>query len=293
MQTHLDTATTTLCWCWRVARNDGQVLGFTDHDRVISFDGTSYEAETGITASDVHESVGLNVDNVDIQGALTSESLTEADLAAGIYDNAEVQLWLVNWSDTSQRLLIRKGSIGEVTRREHLFISEVRGLAHFLNQEIGRTYQFPCDAQLGDARCTVGISGPTFTGSGAVAAFENRYRFTASGIDTFENGWFAGGLLTWTSGANNGRSVEVKYHALDQGATIAVVELWQETSEDIAATDTFEIIAGCDKTFATCKAKFVNTVNFRGFPHMPGNKIVTSYPTPGDPDNDGNSMQGN
>ena len=49
----------------------------------------------------------------------------------------------------------------------------------------------------------------------------------------------------------------------------------------IAAGDTFAVTAGCDKQFATCRAKFANAVNFRGFPHMPGNDFVAAYPRAG------------
>ena len=41
--------------------------------------------------------------------------------------------------------------------------------------------------------------------------------------------------------------------------------------------DTFSVFAGCDKTFATCKAKFDNALNFRGFPHLPGNDAAYAY----------------
>ena len=49
LQSHLDTGATTLAWCWRVTRGDGAVLGFTDHDRDLTFDGTTFEAATGFT----------------------------------------------------------------------------------------------------------------------------------------------------------------------------------------------------------------------------------------------------
>ena len=50
-------------------------------------------------------------------------------------------------------------------------------------------------------------------------------------------------------------------------------------SEDVAIADAFSITAGCDKQFPTCKAKFANTANFRGFPYMPGNDAVISVAT--------------
>ena len=61
--------------------------------------------------------------------------------------------------------------------------------------------------------------------------------------------------------------------------------------EPIAAGDTFDVTAGCDKQFSTCHDKFANVVNFRGFPHIPGNDFVISYPLQGEPGHDGASMQ--
>jgi len=88
LQDHLDTGATTLCWCWRVTRNDGVAFGFTDHDRDLAFDGTSFEASTGFTGTEIAGAVGLNVDSLDIEGALKSERLNERDLVAGLFDNA-------------------------------------------------------------------------------------------------------------------------------------------------------------------------------------------------------------
>ena len=50
LDTALRSGATTLSWCWRVARRDGVVYGFTDHDRDLTFDSTTYEAASGLTA---------------------------------------------------------------------------------------------------------------------------------------------------------------------------------------------------------------------------------------------------
>ena len=72
LQSALDSGTTTLCWCWKLTTRDGAVLGFTDHDRDLDFDGVTYRATTGFTASDMQSSLGLNVDNLEVAGALSS-----------------------------------------------------------------------------------------------------------------------------------------------------------------------------------------------------------------------------
>lgn len=137
LQEHLDTGATTLCWCWRLTRADGTKLGFTDHDRDVAFDGTTFEAAAGFSASEIRDSVGLSVDNLEVTSALSSERLSEADLAAGRYDDARVEIFRVNWGEPEQRILMRAGSLGEVRRAGEAFTAEVRGLAHYLQQPKG------------------------------------------------------------------------------------------------------------------------------------------------------------
>jgi uncharacterized phage protein (TIGR02218 family) len=288
MQAHLDGGATTLCRCWRLTRADGAVFGFTDHDRDLSVDGTLFEAQAGFEATEMVSTLGLGVDNLDAAGALTSERLSEQALAAGLFDNATVEIFIVNWADTAQILLVRSGNLGEVTRSDYAFKAEIRGLAHVLNQPLGRVFQFPCHADLGDARCGVDLENPSFKTQATVADVLDRRSFSSSDLGAFADGWFTRGTVTWTSGANAGRGMEIKSHRLS--GSLASIDLWQPMSEPIAVGDAFEIRAGCDKQFSTCNAKFANGVNFRGFPHMPGNDFVLSYPVRGEGVNDGGSL---
>ncbi len=185
LQDHLDTGTTTLCHCWRVALADGRILGFTDHDRTLIFSGVTYEAESGFAATEIESSLGLSIDNLEAQGALSSESLSEEDLAAGVLDNAAVEVWLVNWQDVGQRLLLRSGNIGEVTRGRLAFTAELRGLAHALNQPKGRMFQYGCDARVGDTRCGVNLDQEDYAADVTVASAAEARRMTVSGAETF------------------------------------------------------------------------------------------------------------
>ncbi|MEZ5923916.1 MAG: DUF2163 domain-containing protein [Hyphomicrobiaceae bacterium] len=276
LQAHLDTGATTLAWCWRITRRDGSSLGFTDHDRDIVFDATTFEAASGFDATEMRESVGLSVDNVDVEGALRSDRLSAADLEAGLYDNAGIEIWRVNWQEPDERVLVRSGSIGEVRRGPLAFVAEVRGLAHILQQGQGRTFQYACDALVGDGRCGKNLNTASFRGNGAIASVVSDRRFMASGIGGFAPDWFALGKLTWTSGANDGRVAEVKLHA--RAAGVVTLELWQRMSGALALGDSFLVTAGCDKQLTTCRSKFANVENFRGFPHMPGNDFITRVP---------------
>ncbi|HEU0095528.1 MAG TPA: DUF2163 domain-containing protein [Rhizomicrobium sp.] len=267
-------------------RGDGAVQGFTDHDRALSFGGVDYQAASGFTASEVQSSLGLTVDNLTLAGALSAATLNEADLAAGLYDNAAIEIWRVNWADVAQRVLMRSGTLGEVTRSGGAFAAEIRGLAQALNQPVGRAFGHMCDADLGDARCGLAI---TATNGAVVTAVDSR-RFIVSELDAFASGDLTGGKLIFTSGAADGQAMEIKRHGASGG--IVSIELWQSLSEAVAAGDGFAVTPGCDKTFSTCRGRFANAANFRGFPYMPGNDAVLAVPAAGQV-LDGGSRYGN
>jgi uncharacterized phage protein (TIGR02218 family) len=288
LQTKLDSGVTTLCRCWRVTRSDGVVMGFTDHDADIVLGGVTCRAGSGLTASEATQQLGLATAGVEISGALADESLSEDDLAAGRYDAADIEMWLVDWSDPSLAVLLAKGMIGEVRREATAFTAELRSLANRLDEESGRLFTATCSADLGDARCTIDLSSPTCRGSGTVAALASASSFRASGLDAFTDTWFTAGKLTFTSGANNALSVEVKTHRVASDGVL--IDLWQAMPQPIAAGDNFTVTAGCDKRFATCRDRFANGINFRGFPTIPGDDFVTSYAVQGGPGYDGLSL---
>ncbi len=271
----LGSGVTTLCWCWRITPRNRSPLGFTDHDRDLTFDGTAFEAAAGFTASEIRDSLGLSVDDLEVESALQSSRLSESALAAGDFDDARVEIFRVDWTDPALRVFMRTGSLGEVRRTRSAFTAEIRGLAHYLQQPKGRVFQYGCDADLGDTRCGIDLASPTYRGAGTITTGHSPRLVEVSGLSAFAADWFTRGLLTFMSGANAGRASEVKLHAISAG--VVTVELWQPMSDTILPGDTFTITAGCDKQHATCRAKFANAVNYRGFPHMPGNDTLASY----------------
>ena len=275
LQSHLNEGTTTLSWCWRISRADGVTLGFTDHDLMLAFDGTDFEPESGFAASEIRSGSDLSVDAQDAEGVLSSDRITETDIIDGRWDAAEVELWRVNWADTSQRVLLRRGAVGQIRRGRMAFVAEVRSLAHVLGQTVGRTFQAGCDAALGDSRCGINLENASYKGSGVVTDLLRDRTFLATGLSGFAAGWFTSGTLTWTSGANAGRITEVLGHGLTDA--VASLTLLEAPVRGIADGDAFIARAGCDKRIATCGAKFANTVNFRGFPNIPGQDAVLRY----------------
>ncbi len=282
---HLASGATTLAWCWRITRGDGLRLGFTDHDRDLAFDGTTFEAAAGFTAGKIEDRVGLSVDNLEVEAALSSDVLRDEDLADGLYDAAVVEIWRVNWADPSQRALMRKGALGEVRRSGLIFTGEIRGLSHLLGQPQVRLFQYTCDARFGDRRCGVDVAAPPNRVAGTIAPSSTARRLLIEGVAAHASGNFTRGLAKFVSGEFVGRAFEIRRHARD--GLMAEIELWQPLPAPPRPGDGVTLIVGCDKTFATCRDRFANAAAFRGFPHMPGNDFVTAIARPGDPANDG------
>ncbi|MGY6704709.1 DUF2163 domain-containing protein [Roseinatronobacter sp.] len=274
---HLASGATTLAWCWRITRADGQVFGFTDHDRPLQFDGTSFESEAGLIPSELRHGSDMAVDAQDAEGVLSSERITETDIADGRWDNAGVEVFRVNWRDTSQRVLLRRGSIGDIRRGRVSFVAEVRSMAHVLNQQVGRVFQNSCDAALGDARCKVDLEAAAFKGSGAITELFRDRAFVVSGLSAFDAGLFSRGTITWISGANTGRRAEISRHEVSND--IVRIILLEAPVRPAATGDAFTIRAGCDKRRETCHDRFANIANYRGFPDIPGQDAVTRYAT--------------
>ncbi|MGR3496841.1 DUF2163 domain-containing protein [Citreimonas sp.] len=268
LHTHLASGSTTVARAWAVTRTDGVRFGFTDHDRDLTFDGLVFRADTGLSARALQQATGLSVDNTEAMGALSDVSIREADIAAGRFDDAEVTAWLVNWADVSARRIMFRGHMGEIRRGAGAFHAELRGLTETLNRPVGRVYQKPCPAILGDAECRVDLSRPGYRFEGAASSVTDNRVFDLGALPMYALGWFERGRLRVLDGEAAGLSAAIKRDRLD--ATGArVIEISPPLRATVRAGDRVVIDAGCDKRFETCRQKFANALNFRGFPDLP------------------------
>lgn len=277
LHVHLATGVTTVARAWAVTRRDGVVFGFTDHDRELTFDGIVFKADTGLSAKALAQSTGLSVDNTEAMGALSDTSIREKDIAAGRFDGAEVVAWLVNWADVDARRVMFRGHIGEVRRSAGAFHAELRGLTEALNRPVGRVYQKPCTAVLGDAACGFDPNTGGYTFEGDLEGVEDARVFRAGPLGGFGPGWFQRGRLTVLTGDAEGLFGMIKRDHLARDGT-RLIELWEPLRAQPAAGDTVRLVAGCDKRFETCRLKFGNTINFQGFPDVPEDDWITVQP---------------
>jgi uncharacterized phage protein (TIGR02218 family) len=296
---HFGQDCTTLAVLWKAARADGVVMGFTTHDLDISYQASNdsgpvlYAAATGLANTASESGSDLSVDNAEVTGFLDSESITEADIEAGVYDNAIIEQRVVNWANLSMGdMIVRFGYLGTVKMVNGLFTAELRGLTQKLRTAIGSTYGPVCRAELGSNPadddgswrpwyCNVDLASYEQSGS-VVSSPDAMTLVPASGLLMVGSatptapaggGWFDNGLVTFTSGELGGYSFEVK--AWDGTA----LDMFLPFSKQPAAGDTFTITPGCDKTAtATGCLKFGNIANYRGEPFIPGMDLVLNYP---------------
>ena len=285
---HLASGATHVCHCWALTRRDGLVLGFTDHDRQIAFDGITFHPETGLSARALASTTGLSVNNTEAIGVLSAAAITESDIEAGRYDGAEVTTWLVQWDDPDARQVQFIGTIGEITRAAGGFQAELRGLSEPLNQPQGRAFMASCSAVLGDTRCGVDLSDPAFMVETVLADASDGQDFTFTDVTGFNDRWFEGGFLEVLSGAAIGLREVIKLDRIDGAAR--QITLWQPIRAPLMPGDALRLVAGCDKRAETCRLKFDNLINFQGFPDIPGADWLVAVPR-SDRNNDGGSRR--
>ena len=261
---------TTLAFCWRVERRDGVALGFTSHDRDLVMGGFDYRATPGMSPSAVVRSDGLDVDTLDIGGALSGAAISEADLEAGRWDGARVWLHAVDWSNPDDApLLLARGELGEVSASDAGFAAELRGATAQLERPVVEQTAPLCRALLGDRRCRIDMSGQTRFAR--VAARIDAVTFDVDADEPVANA-YGYGRVRWIDGANSGTQSAVLH---SDGARIVLRE---PPPAPIPDGGLVLLVPGCDKIFATCRDRFANGTNFRGEPHLPGIDLLTRYP---------------
>ncbi len=277
LDAHLATGVTGVARCWKVTRRDGVIFGFTNHDRALHFDGVIFRAETGMTAATLSQTTGLSVDNTQAMGALSGAAITEADITAGRFDGAQVEAWLVQWAAPENRVLQFRGSFGEITHANGAFAVELRGLAEALNTPTGQVYQRTCSAILGDGRCGIDLNAAEYRADFDVTGTTANRVFRVAPVGTFEPQWFDRGQFVVLDGAASGLSGAIKSDISDGDGRR--VELWDRLRADISVGDRVRLTAGCDKRMDTCRLKFGNILNFRGFPDIPGDDWQMAHPS--------------
>jgi uncharacterized phage protein (TIGR02218 family) len=253
---------------WRVLRRDGVTLGFTSHDRDLWLDGVLHRAAPGMLPSAVRRTADLGPDSVDVEGALTHDSISAADLAAGLFDGAQIHLGVADWQNGDLAVLYR-GEVGALSEEANGFTAELLSAKSALDADPVPRTSPTCRAQFCGPGCT--LSPARFTHELRVAAID----FAANSL-SFAGGpgaeAFGDGSLRWLDGPQAGQTNAV---VAVEGAMLV---LEHALDPALAPGALARLREGCDHTIATCAARFGNSLNFQGEPFLPGNDLLTRYP---------------
>ena len=257
---------TSIAFCWRLERRDGAGLALTSHDRPLLIGAERYEATAGMTPAAVRAELGIEANSSEIAGTLSSEAISEEDIAAGRWDGAALRLFAADWTSKAELNVLLQGELGAVSASDGSFETDLNGVAVQLERPICPSTSPNCRAELGDRRCRIDMAGrkmrATVTGASAHIIMvdrpiDERYRF---------------GQIRFLAGSPNG----------EKRAILAVVgqelHLRSAPTGEVAVGTPVELVEGCDKLLSTCSARFSNAANFRGEPHLPGNDLLTRYP---------------
>lgn len=270
----LGNAGTTNCTLWKVTLVNGDVLGFTDNSRDVSYGGVTYQAAVGFAPTSVQSTSDGSSDNLEVEGILDSPNITEADLMSGLWDYATVEIFMIDYNNTAAGpITITKGKLGEVGIDGQRFKAQLHGLGDALRQNIGEVTTPICRAQLGDSRCQVDLA-PLLVAA-TVTAVQDRRNFTVSISGAQAASQFDGGKITWLTGENAEFEMEIR---TTSGTGPIVIQLQLPMSADVTIGDTATLTPGCLKRLiADCKTRFNNVVNFRGEPYVPGTDQLSNF----------------
>lgn len=257
----------TLAFCWRLDRRDGVSIGLTSHDRDLVIGHFSYAATPGMVPSAIRQTGTLEAGIMDVEGALSSASISARDLDEGRWDGASVLLHLTEWAEPGVlwRELAR-GTLGPVRQKDGAFVAALNGAKCALGEAIVPVTSPTCRAMLGDALCRVdmGLRRRIVT----VDAIDG----DAAAVAGLDGAPYVDGRLRWLSGPRCGLWENIV------GAAPGLLLLEEPPGVVIAAGTRALIEEGCDKRIATCSARFGNALNFRGEPYLPGTDLLTRYP---------------
>jgi uncharacterized phage protein (TIGR02218 family) len=283
LKAHYALGTTTIAQCWRAQLRDGTVIAATTHSSDLLVDGVQYVSAQGFNPSNVESSTDLSVDNMEVDGYLASPAITLDDVHSGRWDYAEIILFEVNPNDVRGINILRSGTLGQVKAGRSIFTAELRGLTQKYSRRIVTLTTQECQADLGDARCKVDLNDWTVFGT---VASQSNNKVITDATRTEAADFFTGGKLTFTSGLNEGQSMEVKSYSpgtieLFEGMPFRITAADSDPfNQQPVVPDTYSVYAGCQKRFyQDCIGKFANGINFRGFPHLPGVGVFGGFGT--------------
>lgn len=273
----------TTCLLTRIRLKDGTLQGYTDLDVDVTYDPATYDpgntgddwgplvhkaSNGGAFLSQLQSAADLSVDNYEVTLLPGTESISVEQALSGLYDNADVRVYRVNYMDTSMgHEHYAAGKLGNCKVSGQVAIVEGRSLTQQLKQPESRQYSILCDLTYGSPRC-----GKSFTWtSGTVTSVDwtNALRIFGSDVSATDN-FYVPGVVEWLTGDNALIEKEVGQNT---GGTFALA---LPMMFPIQIGDTFRVRQDCSKIWDDAEHGCIyhydaatRKLKFEGYPDIP------------------------
>ena len=259
---------------YTITLRGGTILRWTNFDQNLTISSTTWTCSTDngsqpiCKRGEIRNARGTEVGTCDVTllgGTSATISGTRLGVFAlnGGFDGATVliqRIFMATAGDTSAgAITLFHGLVASADPGATQTVLHLKDIREYLAISMPRNLWQPgCNNAFCDSAC--GLSLATYTTAETVAAGSTTTSIPGSVVKA--DGYFQGGQITFTSGANNGFSTPVRSYA--GGIFVPTLALPSAPSTG----DTFTATAGCARTYAACTA-FSNAARFRGYPYVP------------------------
>jgi uncharacterized phage protein (TIGR02218 family) len=273
--TSLNSASLTLAHGYILTRNDGVKICFTNHDCDIIVVGNLFSATKPLDIGHGEKNNGFGSDSNLLLGGFEIGGIEENDIKLGKWENAKVEIIIFDWQNPNNFTTIFNGFINTINQSDNGFEFELAGQKQQFQNQIGRTISRNCDALLGDAKCGINLLAAGHFVDVALLG-NNSADYIETNANDINADDYIYGKIVFNSGALSGYKIGIKNIVKNNASTL----IFPDTPLPISPIlgDLVTLFKGCDKSFATCKTRFLNGDNFRGCPHLPGQSDVSSGP---------------
>lgn len=271
----LTTTKLTLTELYTITTMNGDTARFTSHDADITYGANLYQA-IPIKRSQISYHTDLQVDRVDISMGLVAIVIGDLEysipkvIRLGLLRNAHVYIHLVDYVALDSVKLLFEGWVTQgATYNRGICTLGVGSILDKLQEKFPKyIYSELCQHQLYGTYCGLDpddyeASGTIDTGTTSSTIYADAFLYSAT-----EEGWYAKGKLSMTSGDNSGVDRSILVHG------DGYVRLLIPFIETLTVGDTFNVWPGCDKSGVMCDEKFDNYDNFFGFEYCPKPEVL-------------------
>jgi uncharacterized phage protein (TIGR02218 family) len=262
----------------------GQILRYTSADVPVTVNGNTFACGPLIKRGNTKLSLGISVDSLDCTISPGPDGSTTVNgvplmqfIAGGGFDGARLLLERAyasappvlnttqDWIGTLGLFQGRVSTIPRASRYEAQLT--INSDAELLNVMVPRNvYQPGCSNTLFDAACTLSKAANAWAATATSVSDAAQSTFS-TGLANAAN-YFDLGFVVGATGPNAGVARTIKRFS---SGNITTIQPWPAA---VAIGNTFTVYPGCDKTQATCSAKFGNLINFRGQPYVPAPETI-------------------